>query len=154
MSFEQEWAAHKNEAAMRLNGTGGGQGGGDADLKTNNTGKAAAVSALTNQIQPGAGKAGVVADESTNSAVTGFKGWATGAGLKDALEEWSLQVKSLQGRLANDRSSLQEAKKSYLLNDVHTGNDLLRLGGPQSQGPYAPSLQSPPLYGPYAPDVQ
>lgn len=66
--------------------------------------------------------------------MTGFKGWATGAGLKDALEEWSLQVKSLQGRLANDRSSLQEAKKSYLLNDVHTGNDLLRLGGPQSQG--------------------
>ncbi|MFF0504078.1 hypothetical protein ACFYUH_10835 [Streptomyces fimicarius] len=161
MSFEQEWAAHKNEAAMRLNGSGGPDGGGQADLKTNDSGKAAAANALTTRIQPAAGTAGVTADESSGSAVTAFKGWATATGLKDALEEWTLQVRSLQGRLANDKSALLGAKRNFLLNDLDTGNGLRRLGGPQAPGLYGPGLHAPaygppvpptpPVHGPFAP---
>ncbi|MGW8486991.1 hypothetical protein [Streptomyces sp. NPDC055886] len=147
MSFEQEWAAHKNEAATRLNGVGGPAGGGQADLKTNDSGKAAAANALTNSIQPAAGTAGVTADESSGSAVTAFKGWATATGLKDALEEWGLQVKSLQGRLANDKSSLLGAKRNFLLNDLDTGGRLRGLGGPPLPGLYGSGPQAPPVYG-------
>ncbi|CAM5494250.1 hypothetical protein [Streptomyces griseus] len=162
MSFEQEWAAHKNEAAMRLNGSGGPDGGGQADLKTNDSGKAAAANALTTTIQPAAGTAGVTADESSGSAVTAFKGWATATGLKDALEEWALQVKSLQGRLAYDKSCLLDAKRNFLLNDLDTGGRLRGLGGPRLPGLYDPGLHTPPVYdapvpptppvhGPFAP---
>ncbi|MFF1498796.1 hypothetical protein ACFVZR_02685 [Streptomyces sp. NPDC058316] len=162
MSFDEEWAGHKNRAAMRLNGTGGS--GGDADLKTNHAGKAAAIKALSTEIEPDTGTAGIVADDSTGSAVTGFKGWATATGLKEALEEWGLQVKSLQARLANDRASLQQTKRNYLLNDHEVGSELSKIGGtgPLLQGPYAPGAQgsylaggqqSPPVYGPYVPNA-
>ncbi|MFJ6613591.1 hypothetical protein ACIQPT_25310 [Streptomyces sp. NPDC091289] len=152
MSFEQEWAAHKNDVMMRLNAAGA-QGGGQADLKTNASGKTAAANALTTEIEPAAGEAGVTADESTNSAVTGFKGWATATGLKDALEEWGLQVKSLQGRLANDKNALQGAKQNFILDDQDTGSALRRLGGPQLPALYGPGLQPPPFSGPPAPPV-
>ncbi|WP_103531284.1 hypothetical protein [Streptomyces sp. SM11] len=150
---------------MRLNGVGGPGGGGQADLKTNDSGKAAAANALSTRIQPAAGTAGVTADESSDSAVTAFKGWATATGLKDALEEWGLQVKSLQGRLANDKNALLGAKQNFLLNDLDTGGRLRGLGGPQLPGLHGTGLHAPPVYdapvpstppvhGPFAPGTE
>ncbi|TVL88620.1 hypothetical protein [Streptomyces sp. SAJ15] len=103
---------------------GGPQGPGV--LKTNNPGKAAAVKALTEDIQPDTGTAGTVADEATTKAVTTFTDWATGSGLKDVATEWDKQVKALQGRLAADKTALQGARLGFQNHDIQTGGTLNR----------------------------
>ncbi|WFB08974.1 hypothetical protein LRS74_19445 [Streptomyces sp. LX-29] len=95
-------------------------------LKTNNPGKAAAVKALTEDIQPDTGTAGTVADEATTKAVTAFTDWATGSGLKDVATEWDKQVKALQGRLAADRTALQGTRYGFQSYDIRTGSTLNR----------------------------
>ncbi|WP_432584614.1 hypothetical protein ABVG11_00825 [Streptomyces sp. HD1123-B1] len=121
MSFEREWAVLKERAAMRLNGAGNTPASGAGpDLKTNNAGKSEAVTALETRIQPDTQKAGVVADEATTAAVTGFGGWATATGLKDVQEEWGRQVKGVQTRLAGDKAALRRTKGNFLLTDRAT----------------------------------
>ncbi|MEU4346748.1 hypothetical protein [Streptomyces sp. NPDC023838] len=116
MSFEQEWVGLKQTAQTRLNGVGPGNGG-IPDVKTNNSGKTAAVNALETKVQPGVQKAGVAADESTTAAVIAFADWQTAAGLKDAHAEWEMQVKSLQGRLTQDKEALRETKGHFQYTD-------------------------------------
>ncbi|WP_405890584.1 hypothetical protein OG427_23755 [Streptomyces sp. NBC_00133] len=116
MSFDEEWASARSGAtSVRLNQLPADPGGGGdkPDLKTNAPGKAAAINALETKIQPDTQTAGVVADVSTEAAVTEFTDWGVGAGLKDAHAEWELQVKSLQGRLSADKSSLQGTQQGF-----------------------------------------
>ena len=134
MSFEQEWAQLRSESldrqavGMRLNGTGGGASPtGKEDLRTNRSGKAGAVKALQEDIQPGTKKAGIVADDASDKVVTGLSGWATATGLKDAQEEWDLQVKSLQGRLAGDKDALQQTNRDFVSVDHKTKSSLSQL---------------------------
>jgi hypothetical protein len=100
---------------MQLSGTGTGTGGtaDAADLKTGSPGQRAAIKALVEQIGPGLNKAGVHADDDTNAAEREFKGWATGSGLKDAHEEWALQVSNLKGRLAQDQAALSKTRRDF-----------------------------------------
>ncbi|MEU0086560.1 hypothetical protein [Streptomyces sp. NPDC006274] len=127
-------AAARQESRMQLNGTGGpgGTGADAADLKTGSSGQSAAVKALVERIGPGLNKAGVYADEDTNAAERAFKGWATGAGLKDAHEEWALQVNNLKARLAQDQAALSKTKRDfqYIDHDVKSSMARLDISGP------------------------
>ncbi|MFE0732707.1 hypothetical protein ACFW2X_31610 [Streptomyces antibioticus] len=126
-----EWEQIKAEVAaggdshMRLNGTGGTAG--TADLRTNTQGKRGAIKALVETIRPGLDKAGVHADENTDSAELEFTGWATGAGLKDAHAEWALQVKSLKARLARDQADLSKTKRDFQYLDHDVTSSLARI---------------------------
>lgn len=135
MSFDQEWAEAKQSAQTRLNGVGPGSGG-LPDVKINSSGKAAAMNALETHIQPGVQTAGVVADDSTATAVTEFTDWQTGSGLKDAHAEWEKQVKSLQARLARDREALRETKSGFHYVDYGVKNDMGRIAAlsPEPEG--------------------
>lgn len=107
-------AAARRESSMQVNGTGGADAtAGAPDLKSGSAGQKAAVRALVEIIGPGLNKAGVHADEDTNAAEREFKGWATGSGLKDAHEEWALQVSDLKGRLARDQAALSKTRRDF-----------------------------------------
>lgn len=129
-----EWEKIKAEAAarhdshMQLNSTGGAAG--TADLKTNAQGKRGAIKALVERIRPGLDKVGVHADETTDAAERAFKGWATGAGLKDAHDEWALQVKGLKARLAQDQTDLSRTKRDFQYVDHDVKSSLARLSPP------------------------
>ncbi|MFJ9681077.1 hypothetical protein ACIRP2_23940 [Streptomyces sp. NPDC101194] len=137
MDFGDEWAAHKAAAARslggsdtRLNGVGaGGAGGasGPADLKTNAAAKSAAANALSETIRPGTKKAGSHADDDSAAVVNEFTGWQTGAGLKEAHEEWERQVAHLQARLAKEQSGLQSAKRDFQYVDHEVERPLSRI---------------------------
>ncbi|MFF3842283.1 hypothetical protein [Streptomyces sp. NPDC001930] len=147
MSFDEEWArvredaSVRQESATRLNSAAASPGGGSGqpDLRTNDPGKAAAVKALETRLQPDTQKAGIVADESTDTAETAFTSWATSAGLKSAHEQWAMQVKSLQARLDADKAALQGTRTGFTGFDNGLQQQWLLLqppaGGPQ--GPYA-----------------
>ncbi|MBH1932817.1 hypothetical protein I5Q34_00650 [Streptomyces sp. AV19] len=95
-------------------------------LRTNEPGKEAAAKALAGDIQPGTDVAATKADEANGKAVSDLRGWATGAGLKDVQDEWGRQVKALQGRLAADRSALQQALKGFIGYEHRTASILDR----------------------------
>ncbi|WMX45924.1 hypothetical protein RGF97_15175 [Streptomyces roseicoloratus] len=118
----------RHDSHMQLNGTGGAVG--TADLKTNAPGKRGAIKALVERIRPGLDKAGVHADETTDTTEREFKGWATGAGLKDAHNEWALQVKSLKARLAQDQTDLSETKRDFQYVDHDVKSSLTRIDTP------------------------
>jgi len=130
-----EWEQLKADALarqqnqMRLDSAAGGGGGtGNApDLKTNNAGKQAAVRALTVDIEPGTQKAGSHADEATSAAAREFSGWDTGSGLKDAQDEWGLQVKNLQARLAADKNSLDGSHQHLQYVDYGMKSDVAQV---------------------------
>ncbi|GAA2725745.1 MULTISPECIES: hypothetical protein [Streptomyces] len=122
MTFEEEWAGLRAEAQsrMRLNGAPGPVGA--PDLKSSAAKKKAAVSALEQHVEPDTQAAGKLMDETSEAAAKGFNGWATGAGITEALKGWRASVKSLQSRLAAEKTALSQTH--HLL----TGADL-QLGG-------------------------
>ncbi|MFE3329689.1 hypothetical protein [Streptomyces sp. NPDC059176] len=130
-----EWEQIKVEVAarhdnrMELNSTGGAAA--TADLKTNAQGKQGAMKALEEVLLPGLDRAGAHADETTDAAEREFNGWATGAGLKDAHDEWALQVKCLKARLARDRADLSKTKRDFQYVDHGVKSSLARIN-PQS----------------------
>ncbi|GAA2639869.1 hypothetical protein [Streptomyces vastus] len=63
-------------------------------------------------------KAGRHAEENSGAAMREFTGWDTGAGLKDAHNEWELQVKSLMNRLDADREALEGTKRDFQYLDL------------------------------------
>ncbi|MBQ1089522.1 hypothetical protein [Streptomyces sp. B93] len=115
MSWD-EWEQLKAGAATR-----------QPDLRTDPTGKSMAVRALEEDIQPGADRAGNRAEESSNVAVREFTGWDTGAGLKDAHQEWELQVRNLKARLAADKAALRANKREFRQVDHGVGSGLAQI---------------------------
>ncbi|MYR42392.1 hypothetical protein [Streptomyces sp. SID5910] len=134
-----EWEQIKAAVAARqdnhtqLNSAGGTPGG--PDLKTNDQGKQKAIKALVEAIRPGLDKAGTHADEDTDAAERTFTGWATGSGLKDAHDEWALQVKGLQQRLAHDQAALSKTKKGFQFVEHGVESALSRINSP-GPGPH------------------
>ncbi|MEV8527522.1 hypothetical protein AB0451_25785 [Streptomyces sp. NPDC052000] len=114
-----EWEQLKADAAvrrqhqMRLDGAGAGDRGGANDLKTNGSGKAAAVKALRVDIRPGTDKAGRHTEEGSAEVARAFSGWAFGSALGDAQNEWGLQVDNLKDRLAADQTALEQTKQDF-----------------------------------------
>lgn len=115
----------RQDSHMAMNSTGGAAA--TADLKTNAQGKREAIKALENVLLPGLDRAGVHADETTDTAEREFTGWATGAGLKDAHDEWALQVKSLKARLARDQADLSKTKRDFHYVDHDVKSSLARI---------------------------
>ncbi|WP_171167627.1 hypothetical protein [Streptomyces sp. I05A-00742] len=103
-------------------------------LRTNRSGKEAAVKALAGDIQPGTDTAAMKADEATGKAVSALRGWATGAGLKDVHDEWGRQVQHLKGWLDGDRTALQQALTGFTEYDRRTASILGRFQSGTEQG--------------------
>ncbi|MEU3661013.1 hypothetical protein AB0E77_14855 [Streptomyces sp. NPDC032940] len=126
-----EWEQIKAAVAQRqdrhtqLNSAQGATG--RPDLKTNSQGKQKAIKALVEAIRPGLDKTGTHADEDTDAAERTFNGWATGSGLKDAHDEWALQVKGLQERLAHDQAALSKTKKGFQFVEHDVESSLARI---------------------------
>ncbi|MCC3766635.1 hypothetical protein [Streptomyces sp. UNOC14_S4] len=141
MSFDEEWATLRGDAARtRLNGVPGGLGG-DADLKSSASKKKAAVTALEQHIQPDVQKAGSSMDEAAEAAAKGFKDWATGAGINEAVKSWRASVKSLQTRLSAEKAALSGTNRLFQGTDIHTGNQFPLLI-PQDGKGFQPPFQS------------
>ncbi|WP_406103893.1 hypothetical protein OG698_17280 [Streptomyces sp. NBC_01003] len=107
----------QQDPRMQLNSAPSGRrpgGGGDQDLKTDPTGKKAAVKALEEEIRPGTDKAGDGARNASATAAQTFSGWATSEGLADAHKEWELQVANLKGRLDSDQTALTKTQGEFL----------------------------------------
>ncbi len=124
VTFEDEWAGLRAEAQtrMRLNGAGPAAGGGGPDLKSSAARKRSAIAALEQHVEPDTQAAGKVMDETSEAAAKGFHDWATGAGINEALKGWRASVKSLQSRLAAEKTALSATHR------LLTGADL-QLGG-------------------------
>lgn len=131
MSFEQEWAGHKQATTegsspqMRLNQVPADQGGsapsGYGVLATAPPEKKKAANTIENVLQPGTTKAADAADEPTRNAVKAFSGWETAAGLTKAHTHWDDQVKRLMGRLNSEKTALRGASNLFTGNDQLTG---------------------------------
>ncbi|MEV7674839.1 hypothetical protein [Streptomyces sp. NPDC088752] len=129
MSFDDEWAQHKNAAmehqssGTRLNQVPSdpGGGGGQPDLATSPARKKAAAGTIENHIQPGVKAAADAGDEGTDGAVAEFKGWDTAAGLQKAHAHWDGQVKRLMARLDSEKAALRGASTLFGNNDITTG---------------------------------
>ncbi|WP_406507480.1 hypothetical protein [Streptomyces sp. NBC_00212] len=113
-----EWEQLKTDAVvrrqnqMRLDGAGGGASGGADGLRTNGSGKAAAVKALR-EIRHETDKAGRQTEEGSASVSRAFSVWAFGSALGDAQNEWDQQVENLKGRLATDQAALEQTKQDF-----------------------------------------
>ncbi|MER7911405.1 hypothetical protein [Streptomyces sp. NPDC096068] len=129
MGFDQEWAALREQATARqesdtrLNQVPGDPSGptgpgGPADFGSSPAMKKAAANEIANVIKGDTKTATEKADEASESAIKGFDGWQTAAGLKKVQETWDKQVKTLMGRLAHEESSLRGT------NGYFTGNEL------------------------------
>ncbi|WP_338897813.1 hypothetical protein WBG99_21290 [Streptomyces sp. TG1A-60] len=120
-------ALARQQDRMQLNSAGGGGSAAAADLKTNASGKTAAVKALREDIRPGTDKAGVHAEENSAAVVREFAGWDTGSGLKDAHREWELQVANLKNRLETDQTALEQTKRGFEFIDLDVRSGIARL---------------------------
>ncbi|MFI9582368.1 hypothetical protein ACIHCQ_11080 [Streptomyces sp. NPDC052236] len=118
MGFDQEWAGARADAserqavAMRLNraddGPGAGPGAaGPPDQASTPATKKAAANTIETELEPNTGKAATWADVATDTAITGFAGWATAVGLKTVQTTWDSQVKTLTGRLTAEKGALR-----------------------------------------------
>lgn len=125
MSFDQEWAQHKQSPQMRLNQApadpGGGGPGGPGVLATAPPEKKKAADTIENVLQPGTKKAADAADEPTQGAVKAFNGWETAAGLTKAHTHWDDQVKRLMARLDSEKKALRGASNLFTGQDQLTG---------------------------------
>ncbi|MCH0558907.1 hypothetical protein [Streptomyces sp. MUM 16J] len=138
-----EWEQLKADAlarrqnGMRLDsvaGTAGCAAAGAPDLKTNKSGNDTAVKALQGEIPQDTDKAGSHADDSSATAVREFSGWQTGSGLKDAHAEWELQVKSLKGRLGQDKAALEDSHQHLQYVDYGVGSRTAQIKAGPHQG--------------------
>lgn len=136
MSFEDEWAQHKNSVSERqstqtqLNqvaSEGGGPppllGNGNPDLAAAPEKKKAAANTIENTIEPGTKSAADAADEPTRVAIKEFDTWETGAGLKKTHKHWDDQVKRLMGRLDSEKKNLRTTSTWFTNNDIDTGSN-------------------------------
>ncbi|WKU45074.1 hypothetical protein Q3V23_13895 [Streptomyces sp. VNUA116] len=157
MSFENEWSelqagAGSSKPHTRLNGAPSADRGGDIDgpnLASSAARKRAAVSALEQHVEPDTGAAGKLIDEAMEAAGTGFKDWATGAGINDALKGWRASVKSLQNRLSAEKSALRGTNVLLQGADKGLGSEFDRrfppiAPPPASSGP-GPADAKPPF---------
>ncbi|WP_328620414.1 hypothetical protein [Streptomyces sp. NBC_00354] len=137
VGFDQESGRSRVDAAdqhvdMRLNSTDGAAGpvapGGSGSFGSTPAEKKAAANTIETELEPNTKKAAEHADEATNSAVTGFDGWATAAGLKKVADTWDTQVKNLMGRLSSEKSALRGASGLFVSNDVGLGGQFRPLG--------------------------
>ncbi|MGK5547252.1 hypothetical protein ACSNOH_21325 [Streptomyces sp. URMC 127] len=131
MAFEEEWGELRAEsvARTRLNGTSPGPLGGVGDsqgLSSSAAKKKAAVAALEQHVQPDTGAAGKLMDEAMEAAGKGFKDWATGAGLNEALKGWRASVKALQNRLSAEKSALSGTNVLFQGADLGLGGEFAR----------------------------
>lgn len=167
MAFDNEWDELRAESAARLeesrsgateahtrlNGTGGNgpvvppfvgnQFGGPPGLASSSPKKKAAVSALEQHIQPDTQKAGKVMDETTEAAAKGFKDWATGAGINEALKGWRASVKALETRLAGEKAGLSGANTLFQGVDKGLGGQFSPYYGPPLLPPKSGGGNSP-----------
>ncbi|MEE1798703.1 hypothetical protein PUR57_08455 [Streptomyces sp. JV176] len=125
MGFDEEWgrlrsdATASQSAGMRLNSAGTGPLlPGTEDLAATPAQKASAANTIETELEPNTKKAGVWADETSGSAVTGLEGWETAAGLKKVQETWEKQVKALMGRLSAEKGALRATSGLFVKNDV------------------------------------
>ncbi|MFI1286313.1 hypothetical protein ACH4U5_37070 [Streptomyces sp. NPDC020858] len=132
MSFEQEWAGHKQAAAeasspqMRLNQVPADQGGSTTPgwpgvLATAPPEKTKAANTIQNVLEPGTTRGADLADEPTKNAVKAFNGWATATGLTKAHTHWDDQVRRLMARLASEKTGLRKASNMLSGTDQLTG---------------------------------
>ncbi|MFJ4923089.1 hypothetical protein [Streptomyces sp. NPDC088725] len=94
--------------------------------------KRKAAKSIDEHIEPDIRKGGVVADESTSTAVKAFgakdgDGWVTSSGLKTAHATWSDQVKALLNRLASEKSALLATNTVLGGTDLQTGAGVKRI---------------------------
>ncbi|MER6027922.1 hypothetical protein [Streptomyces sp. NPDC001851] len=138
-----EWEQLKADALARRQNwmqldsaaeAGGGGAAGASDLKTNKAGNDTAVKALQGELPQGTDKAGSYADGSTATAVREFSGWQTGAGLKDAHDEWELQVKNLKARLGQDKAALEDSHEHLQYVDYGVGSRTAQINAGPHQG--------------------
>ncbi|MFJ5637668.1 hypothetical protein ACIQF5_34195 [Streptomyces goshikiensis] len=138
--FDQEWHQSRADASghvdMRLNGTGAPAGplapGGSGTFGSTPAEKTAAANTIETELQPNTKTATEHADEATNTAVKGFDGWDTAAGMKKLAETWDKQVKVLMGRLGSEKSALRSTSGLFVRNDIGLG-DQFRPTGAQSK---------------------
>ncbi|MFI6055934.1 hypothetical protein ACIBCO_38405 [Streptomyces violascens] len=123
-------ALERQTSHMRLNSAGGGGAGGPDDLKISNSLKERAAKALQDEIRPSTDKAGGMAEESSAAAVREFSCWETGSGLKDASDEWELQVNSLKRQLVEDQIALQQTKRDFKNTDHGVKSQLAQITTP------------------------
>ncbi|MEU8549631.1 hypothetical protein AB0C81_22020 [Streptomyces roseoverticillatus] len=147
MGFEDEWGTLQAESTAqlgasgrtgnhgadqshtRLNGTSPGTpggAGGDQGLASSASKKKAAVAALEQHIQPDTGAAGKLMDAAMEAAGKGFKDWATGAGINEALKGWQASVKALQNRLSAEKSALSGTTMLFQGTDKGLGGEFDR----------------------------
>ncbi|MEU9378492.1 hypothetical protein AB0D94_32695 [Streptomyces sp. NPDC048255] len=90
--------------------------------------KAAAANTIETELEPNTKKATEHADEATNTAVKGFEGWDTAAGVKKVADTWDQQVKTLMGRLASEKGALRGASGLFMRNDIGLGDQFRPIG--------------------------
>ncbi|AZQ73860.1 MULTISPECIES: hypothetical protein [Streptomyces] len=146
MTFEDEWAGLRADAVARTRLNGAGGTGGGPDLSSSAAKKRSAVTALEQHIEPDSQAAGRVADETSEAAARGFKDWATGAGINEALKGWRESVKALQTRLSAEKAALSGTNRLFLGADSGIAGQfpLLKPGGsgPLNANPPFPSRVS------------
>ncbi len=135
--FDREWdvaRAAGRPVAMRLNSAPPGPStpGGAGTFGSTPAEKTAAANTIENELERSTTTATEHADEATNTAVKGFDGWDTAAGLKKMADTWDKQVKTLTGRLAFEKAALRQASGLFVRNDIGLG-DMFRPIGAQSR---------------------
>ncbi|WP_329377096.1 hypothetical protein OG625_06185 [Streptomyces sp. NBC_01351] len=130
--FDHEWGVERadasaRQAAMRLNGVGGGPAGplvpgGAGAFGSTPAEKTAAANTIENELEKSTQKAADHADETTSAAGKGFDGWDTAAGLKKVADTWDKQVTVLMGRLAAEKNQLRGASNFIARNDIGLGD--------------------------------
>ncbi|MFE3579633.1 hypothetical protein [Streptomyces vinaceus] len=140
--FDQEWRQSHADASgqvdMRLNGTGAPAGplapGGSGTFGSTPAEKTAAANTIETELEPNTKTATDHADEATNTAVKGFDGWDTAAGMKKLAETWDEQVKVLMGRLGSEKSALRGASGLFVRNDIGLGDQFRPIGQSKLNG--------------------
>lgn len=137
VGFDHEWGravvgAADQQVDMRLNGIDGPAGppvpGGPGDFASTPAEKTSAANTIETELEPNTKKATEHADETTNTAVAGFGGWDTAAGLKKVADTWDQQVKNLMGRLSAEKNALRGASSLFVRNDVGLGDQFRPIG--------------------------
>lgn len=136
MGFDHEWGqarlgAADQQVSMRLNsldGPGGPVPGGVGDFGSTPAEKTSAANTIETELEPNTKKATEHADEATNTAVAGFDGWETAAGLKKVADTWDKQAKNLMGRLSSEKGALRGASGLFVRNDIGLGDQFRPIG--------------------------
>ncbi|MEU8502620.1 hypothetical protein ACIP46_35300 [Streptomyces lavendulae] len=123
---------------MRLNGTGAPAGplapGGPGTFGSTPAEKTAAANTIENELEGKTKTSTEHADEATNTAVKGFDGWDTAAGLKKVGETWDKQVAVLMGRLGSEKIALRGASGLFVRNDIGLGDQFRPIGQSKLHG--------------------